>query len=82
MLLQLAKHSANFIMTGQEHFIAYYRWRQVVNLFGLLLSPYSLTETFSAAQNCTFPCLTEMGWGCINLCVTSGVMVLESLRTL
>jgi hypothetical protein len=43
----------NFV-TVQEHFIAYCRCRETVKLFRFLLSLYSLIETCSNVQNCTF----------------------------
>jgi hypothetical protein len=41
-------------MAVQEHFIAYCRCREAVNLFRFLLSPYSLIGTCNSVQICTF----------------------------
>jgi hypothetical protein len=42
------------VVTVQEHFIAYCRCRDAVELLRLLLSPYSLVGTGNSVQNCIF----------------------------
>jgi hypothetical protein len=45
MSLQLVEHFAKLLATLQEHFIAYYKWREVVKIFRSLMSPYGLATT-------------------------------------
>jgi hypothetical protein len=54
MQLQPSKHLENIFLTLQEHFIAYCRCREAVNLFRFLLSPYSLIGTCDSVQKCNF----------------------------